>query len=348
MDRALRGDFLPERGHLLRRAGRSSKNRVMKTLALFVVLIPSLSLAAIFGQDDRVAVFPGSPWAKLGRSTAVAVLSSNIAPSASNPNLLDLETTPLSEGVCKDEKFASDTSLSYACSGFLVGPDLMVTAGHCMTNFGETKDETAMYCEAYGWLFDYQRNSSGLTKTKGLDKDLYYKCKKIIYAVKEETYPYRDYALVQLDRPVKDREPLKLAARSPGVGEAVSMLGHPLGTPLKLSWNARVLIDNPERQSQITTLDAFEGNSGSAVFNSAGEVTGILVGGTPYLSLIPDEKKQCQRYNRCDERGENCTVPDTINPGSKDFQGIGSEVQRIGPILELLKTLKPAAQTSAR
>lgn len=310
----------------------------MRTLFLSLVLMPLLSTAAIFGTDDRVHVLPGDANSKLGRATAIAVLSANIAPSASNPELLDLDTTPLSEALCKDEKFASDPSLSYACSGFLVAPDLIATAGHCMTNAGETRNETEMYCEAFGWLFDYQKGASGTTTTKGIAKDRYYKCKKIIYAVKEETYPYRDYALVQLERPVTGREPMKIASKSPGVGEAVSMMGYPFGTPLKLSSKAQVLIDNPERQSQITNLDAFEGNSGSAVLNSAGEVAGILVGGTPYLSLVQDNVQQCQRYNRCDNRGENCTLPDTLNPGSKDFQGIGSEIQRIAPILELLRT----------
>jgi hypothetical protein len=53
--------------------------------------------------------------------------------------------------------------------------------------------------------------------------------------------------------------------------------------------------------------------------------------------LIEDKPRKCDYYNRCDENGDNCLLPDLnprILPG---FQRTGSEVQKIGPVLEMLR-----------
>ena len=45
-------------------------------------------------------------------------------------------------------------------------------------------------------------------------------------------------------------------------------------------------------------------------------------------------------YNRCDESGEHCAEPDketSIFPG---YMGVGSEVQRIGPVADLMRELE--------
>jgi len=112
------------------------------------------------------------------------------------------------------------------------------------------------------------------------------------------------------------------------------MIGYPLGTPMKLAKNARVIFNNEEAQSFITNLDAFEGNSGSPVFNEKNEVSGILVNGTPMSSFIKDTGRSCSFYNHCDESGKECKVADSSYlPG---FQATGSGVQRIRAILDLL------------
>ncbi|MFN7729358.1 MAG: trypsin-like serine peptidase [Bdellovibrio sp.] len=273
-----------------------------------------------------------------GRATAIAVLSALITPNTQNPDTLDLETSPINQLLCQDERFANEPSLSYACSGFLIAPDLLVTAGHCMANTGEVRNETQMYCEAYSWLFDYQPDGSGRVQTQGIKKSRHYKCKQIIFAVKDENFPLRDFALVQLDRPVTDREPVRLSSVTPQVGDSISMIGYPLGLPMKLSRNAKVVHSDADRQTILTNLDAFEGNSGSAVFNSSKEVIGILVGGTPITSFVNDTVQHCKRYNRCDDNRRNCLVPEEFSATYPGFLGIGSEVQRITPIFELLQS----------
>lgn len=134
--------------------------RPLLALILFF-LIPLHAHAAIFGKDDRTDVTPHSVFSILGRSVAVAVLSANIEPSTTKMGTFKLNTDTLDGLLCPDERFAQDPSLSYSCSGFLVAPDLLVTAGHCQVNTGESRNEPGMYCEAFGWLFGYQRDASG-------------------------------------------------------------------------------------------------------------------------------------------------------------------------------------------
>lgn len=308
-------------------------------LFLWLISLASIAQAAIFGADDRISISPSSPSYALARSTAIAVLSGNY--TTAEPGKIDLDASPTSELVCSEERFSKEPYLSWACSGFLVAPDLIATAGHCMVNTGESRNETETYCEAFSWLFDYHQGKDGQVQLSGIPADKLYGCKQIIYAVKEEVAPYRDFALVQLNRPVTDRLPLKISTQAVSEQETLSMIGYPLGTPAKLSWNAKVLLDDPARESFITNLDAFEGNSGSAVFNSAGEVVGILIGGTPALSFVAT-KNSCDLYNRCLEDGTGCALPDKDTSFFPGFQRVGSEVQRIGPIVELMNSLPKA------
>ncbi len=299
----------------------------LRLILFLLYFAPTLALAAIFGADTRVPTSSGA--------TAVAVLSTNF--SADSNGHLALEVDPLDGTICHDEKFSRDPSLSYACTGFLVAPDLIVTAGHCMVNTGQSRNQQKTFCEAFSWLFDYQNLSDGSVTLTDIPADKMYGCKEIIYAVRDEAPPYRDFAIVKLSRAVKDREPLKISAAPIRPGDKVSMIGYPLGTPAKLSSDARVLLNIESSQSFITNLDAFEGNSGSPVFNEKNEVIGILTGGTPVAPLHQDVHLTCARYNRCDDNGSNCEVPDEDTTLIPDFQITGSIVQRIGPVLEIIK-----------
>jgi V8-like Glu-specific endopeptidase len=287
--------------------------------------------AAIFGGDDRINITPSSSAYALSRSTAVAILSSNVKTNAKG--LLDLSPDYLSDQMCTDEKFATDPSLSYACTGFLVAPDLLMTAGHCMVNVGQSREQKKAYCEVYSWLFDYDHDEKGQVQVTDISPSRLYECKEVVYAIREEKAPFRDFSIVQLKRSADDRPFLKLAKRPVRLGESVSMIGYPLGMPAKVSTNARVTLNSTDKQSFVTNLDALDGNSGSPVFNSDNEVAGILVGGTP-IELFKTDKNGCIRYNTCDADGMNCAVPDKNT--LPEFQKTGSIVQRIQPVAEML------------
>lgn len=298
------------------------------TLCLSLLFSITQASAAIFGADDRVSIRPGSEGYELSRSTAIAVLSANWKPTTPGKIRLDVES--LEDMFCPTVRFVKQKSLSYPCSGFLVAPDVIMTAGHCMVNTGVSRNETDTYCKGFSWLFDFHE---GLD-TENVSASNHYKCKRVIYAVKDEKAPFRDYALVQLERPVRDRKPLKLSTTGLVANDTYSMIGHPFGLPSKLSKNARLAVNNPSRQSFLTNLDAFDGNSGSAVFNSKKEVVGILVGGTPSINRVTNGR--CDVLNRCSESRTNCLQPDKDTSVFPGYQGVGSEVQRIGPAAQLL------------
>jgi V8-like Glu-specific endopeptidase len=297
----------------------------------------NMAQAAIFGTDTREKITPSSKELPLARSTAIAVLSSNLVHTS--PGTIDLLPNSSSDFLCSDVKYADDPSLTYACTGFLVAPDLIATAGHCMVNSGQSRNEKETYCETFSWLFDYQDDGNGHVQTVNLPASHLYECRKVIYAIHEEEPPYRDFALVQLKRPVTDRAPLVLSKQKIQSHDAVRMVGYPLGQPAKLSRDADILLNNVKKQSFITNLDAFEGNSGSPVFNAQNEVIGILIGGTPAESLRQDKHRTCMRYNVCDNLGNNCELPDQDISIIPDFQITGSIVQRIEPLQKLIESL---------
>jgi len=303
-----------------------------------VFLFSTAAIAAVFGADDRFAITPTSPVYGMARSTAVAVLSSNV--NVNPKNLLNLNTDTLSDQFCADEKFASDPSLSYACTGFLVAPDILVTAGHCMVNVGQSRQQSASYCEAFSWLFDYQTEKNGQVQLTDISPDKLYACQQILYAIREEAAPFRDFAVVQLKKPVMDRPYFPTSTKALNATENLTMIGYPLGMPAKFSSEGRVILNATDRQSFVTNLDALDGNSGSPVFNSHNEVVGILVGGTPVELFKKDPVKGCLRYNTCDNDAKRCDVPDVDTSKIAEFQTTGSIVQRIEPVLEFLNQLQ--------
>jgi V8-like Glu-specific endopeptidase len=292
-------------------------------------MLSTNSMAAIFGVDDRVLLQSNSVHYELSRSSAVAVLTSLMEPNTTGG--LTLYTDTLDSLLCPEERFSTQISIPYACSGFLIAPNIIATAGHCMSNTGVVQNEPEMYCDAYSWLFDY----NGDTDPNNVPRASLYRCKQIIYAINESEYPYRDYALIELDRPVLDRAPLVMSAEPVMIGQALHMIGHPLGAPAILSRNAVVYRNDQSQNTFITSLDAFSGNSGSAVFNELNQVVGILIAGTPQPDIV--QNGSCGIYNRCDERGERCLANEAWNSTFDGFQRIGSEVQKLDPLLEILR-----------
>lgn len=309
-----------------------------KILFLKLFFFCFVSHSSVFGTNNIRPLTENSPHYSLGRSTAIAVMNTLWIANLDGSKMLEASVL---DQFCSDELFYNEPSLSYACTGFLVAPDLLVTAGHCVYAVNSPNqtilNESGLACAAFDWVFDYENTTDVKQASQKVSTKNVYHCKRILYALQQETAPFADFAVIQLDRPVMDRLPLKMSSKQVLPSSEVFMIGHPFGTPKKISDHGQVVRNDLNHSSLITTLDAFEGNSGSPVFNEQNEIVGILVGGTPSSDTYTDKKNKCERVNRCQDDATNCVWTDqnfSIFPG---FQTVGSEVQRISSVMEWIQ-----------
>lgn len=272
-------------------------------ISLSLVLLSSSFAAAksvkvIYGDDNRVDVYASlnSMHVELARSTAAMVSKYNL--SKDGRGNVKLEGVSLSSrGICKSERFSHQPT-SASCSGFLVGPDLLVTAGHCVRNQSD--------CYRYKWVFDYAVSDSAQSSISVPETSIY-GCKELVSQVLDNV-AMNDFALIKLDKEVKDRRFLDY--RKSGKikeGEQMVVVGHPSGLPTKIADQA--IVRSLSKNYFSTDLDTYGGNSGSAVFNAAtGVVEGILVRGATDYNY--DRSKGCRVSNVVGQRagrGEDVT-----------------------------------------
>jgi len=254
----------------------------MKIIKPFLLFFPVFALQAlpapaldkgIYGGDDRKDIFEVSPaYRELARSVA-AVMSGDMTPENGMVKL-DLRDLKTSFSLCDGERFGDQPADSF-CTAALVGPDLVLTAGHCVTSAGACRDKK--------FVFGYEMGANGEWPSL-LPADNIYSCAEILVTTSDGT---EDYAVIRLDRPVVGREPLQLdRSGPPAAGDAVFAIGTPLGLPLKVADNAHVRTVGVD--SFISDLDTFGGNSGSPVFNSRGLITGVLIAGGQDLAVHDD------------------------------------------------------------
>lgn len=262
----------------------------------------------IYGEDNRREVFESSPELQvLARSAATMIGTDKMT---TVDGLISIEQKPFGDMfkmkdpasgkdivACADMKYTEQPNAGM-CSGFLIAPDILMTAGHCVS--------LENFCEKFKWVFDFKVDEASGKAGLGVKPSDIYSCKKVISNNLNMTIGL-DYGLVLLDRRVEGRAPLKLRHdKSISVGEEILVIGSPSGLPLKVADGANVRsVANPFFFS--ANLDTFSGNSGSAVFNArTGIVEGILVRGeddfAPNKELMCIEAKKCKN-DEC--RGED-------------------------------------------
>lgn len=288
--------------------------------------VQSISSAKIiYGIDNRIETFESSSRDQSLASSTAGMIETSKLVEIGEKYMLPPKNIQDSMGLCSDQRF-SDQPTSVICSGFLVGPNLLVTAGHCVTSQER--------CEEVSFIFDYALKETTKKADILIDKKNVYKCSKVIEAKLENIgSDKRDYALVKLDRVVEARSSLEV--RTSGIineKEELVIIGHPSGLPQKVSDGAKVFENDSEKSYFQTNLDSFGGNSGSAVFNNkTGVVEGILVRGA--RDYVNDSVKQCIVVYE---------APDEID----GIPGLGESVSRITdiPSLKYQSSLMLAAE----
>lgn len=274
-----------------------------KKLLVILVLLQSLNLHAsgidkvVYGEDNRLDVFESknSLHKKLAAGTAAMIPNSSLESVGDSVKVSG--GTLEDDGICSDARFAKQQTAAM-CSGFLVGSDLLLTAGHCIETMGD--------CANNSWVFDYTNDKEEKSDFL-IDKKDVYKCSKIISRALDESTD-NDFALIKLERQT-DRSPLNFRKSGKVEDNAkLVVIGHPSGLPTKISDGAYVRANKNNYYFQ-SNLDTFGGNSGSAVFDTVtGMVEGILVRGE--RDYVLDSVSNCRRPKICkmDEcRGEDVT-----------------------------------------
>ena len=282
--------------------------------------------ADIYGADSRREINdPSVPETARELAASVAMVFSVYDAISINDEKVTFNRATMSqrfeaeEGapLCADEPFAEQIAPGY-CTAFLIAPDLVATAGHCVN--GHTR------CPQMGFVFDYARERPEDEPVSAPASNLY-RCDAVIgrlynsfeepETIESQEYWY-DWAVIRLNRPVTGRAPLRLmSGERLKRGAPIQVIGHPSGLSMKQTLG-EVARDDRERYMN-TTLDIYQGNSGSPAFDlERGEVQGIVIRGSGGNSFAIDEVG-CGRSKRCEAIGSARTC-------------VGNHILRIDPV----------------
>lgn len=283
----------------------------------------------VYGADDRRDQYQTTDpfYLALGQAVCVVVNASSLTNNGDGTYAVSNNrwTTQGGSPVCADEPFRNQFQIGF-CSGFLVGTDLIATAGHC-----------ASTATTVAFIFDFNQNGPTWPSTTDEINPARIPADKVYFGtvmVNRAQSGELDHAVVRVDRPVTGRVPVPVRRTGePALNDPLIVIGH--GVVLPKKYDAGGVVKDPRVGGQYFTsnLDTYGGNSGSAVFNrTTGVVEGILVRGNSDFTTTGG----CTRSRVCPDTG--CPTFEEISktaPFASFIPELGIQVSPAGGTLHL-------------
>jgi len=235
----------------------------------------------VYGVDNRSDLYDVTDIDIINDADSVAAIldTSRIVDNGDGTSTIKTVNYGQNRNLCSNEKFR-EQPLGCWCSGFLVAPDLLATAGHCideneLSGMNVSVDDVRI-------LFGFRMKDKDTPITRISNNDIYKVTEIVSHKLDSSSDPnsrLSDYAVVRLDRPVTNHKIVTINNVKVQDNEKVHIIGHPMGLPLKYAGGAEVTDNSPDAYF-VANCDSYGGNSGSPIFNSSThEVEGILVRG---------------------------------------------------------------------
>ena len=201
--------------------------------------------------------------------------------------------------LASDERFRGQPEGAF-CSAALIGPDLVLTDSHCV----RMEDQ----CKATKFVFDFAIARKGALvilddpddgKHVTLPASSVYSCLAVLAVDQSGS---ADWALIELDHVVSDRDHLFLSEVAPEEGTEVFSINYPDGLPAKVTGKTRLIrSSSPSPELLAAHLDGSHGSSGGPIFNAAShKIEGVMMDNLAYMSQgLKDYVHQCSQQGGC-------------------------------------------------
>jgi hypothetical protein len=150
-------------------------------------------------------------------------------------------------------------------TAFLVGPRTIMTSGHALSTRGMCAPGAS--ARLLRIIFDFRMDTED--SVHPLDLHDIYEGSTVTSC---SSAPENDVAVVELSVAVVNRTPLRISVQKQAP-QPITSLGHPLGLPVKFATGT---LSDLSASPWRATLNASRGSSGAPVFDSSGDVIGLI------------------------------------------------------------------------